>query len=233
MFRTTIYQQRSTRGVLAQRTPWLPIVGLSLVGLLLTVGCGSGKADVGPATISAPETRVPGETPTSVGTPAPTATPASVETPAPVPTPASRTEQGLSYLSVVQKDRNIAMENGASVSLGDGEAMEVFVSPYPAAYDTDLHLFLLKEDTFEPVTDAVVFMLYEMVQMDHGDGGKQMGSQVDEGHYRFPMFFIMYGEYEVSVHISWPNAPQLKQTVVKLMVLFYPEGFLDRYEQRF
>lgn len=106
--------------------------------------------------------------------------------------------------------------------LGDGEVMEVFLVPYPPEVETELHLFLMKEGTYEPVTNVIVHMVYEMVDMDHGDAGKQFGRQVREGEYAFNLRFLMYGSYTVSATISWPDRQQLKQEEVDLRVIFSP-----------
>ncbi len=96
------------------------------------------------------------------------------------------------------------MENGGRVPVSDDFVAEVFVSPYPPDWNTDLHLFLLHKTDFEPVKDADVDLDYEMVWMDHGVD-TQVGRKVGDGHYLLPLSFLMYGDWNIDVRMNFAD----------------------------
>lgn len=120
-------------------------------------------------------------------------------------------------LGFIKEGGPIALDNGGRVPLGDDKLAEVFLSPYPPDWQTDLHLFLLKKGSFEPVTDVDLDLLYEMVYMDHGVDGA-IASRMADGHYVMPLSFQMYGDWKVDVTL---NLPEGKKHLV-FIVKFFP-----------
>lgn len=120
-------------------------------------------------------------------------------------------------LGFVDGKQAVAMENGGRVPLGEGRIAEVFLSPYPPDWQTDLHLFLLDNVTFEPIEDLDVQLDYEMVYMDHGTSSS-LGSKLAEGHYLVPLDFLMYGDWNVEVRLDLPEGRKRLEFVVK----FFP-----------
>jgi hypothetical protein len=108
-------------------------------------------------------------------------------------------------LGFVDDDGNaVAMENGARVPIGQDKVAEIFLSPYPPDWNTDLHLFLLDSSDFEPVQEVEVDLEYDMVWMDHGIDA-QPGVKLEEGHYMMPLAFLMYGDWTVDVRLDFPE----------------------------
>ena len=179
------------RESLGRRKLWLRILNLILASLLISMGCIASAAPYDRQGLLPSEENAPVQAKVS---------------------PA---------LGILPGDGSIRwMENGGRVPLGDGEAMEVFLVPYPPEVQTELHLFVMKEGSYEPVTNVIVPMEYQMVDMDHGDSGKQFGRQVRAGEYVFNLLFFMDGSYTVSVTISWPDRQQLKQQNIDLRVIY-------------
>lgn len=120
-------------------------------------------------------------------------------------------------LGFVQGREVMAIENGGRVPLGEDKTAEVFLAPYPPDWQTDLHLFLLDNENYEPVTDVDVDLTYDMVFMDHGIDA-QIGTKVAEGHYILPLSFLMYGDWSVDVTLQLPEGKKHLRFIVK----FYP-----------
>jgi hypothetical protein len=98
----------------------------------------------------------------------------------------------------------VPIANGASVPIVDDIVAEVFVSPYPPGIRADLDLYLLHGRDGEPITDAKVELISEMVFMDHGSYALS-GKSVGEGHYVMPLNFLMYGEWVMEIYIRAPD----------------------------
>ncbi len=108
-----------------------------------------------------------------------------------------------------------AMANGGRVPLGEDRIAEVFLSPYPPDWNTDLHLYLLDKDTFEPLTNVDVDLEYDMVWMNHGIDPRS-GTKVGEGHYLLPLSFLMYGDWNVDIRLAFRDeAASDLQVIVK------------------
>jgi hypothetical protein len=120
-------------------------------------------------------------------------------------------------LGFVQKGDATAMENGGRVPLGEDKIAEVFLAPYPPDWNTDLNLFLLDKETFQPVTGVDVELEYEMVYMDHGIDAL-IGTKVADGHYVLPLSFLMYGDWSVDVTMELPEGKKHLRFIVK----FFP-----------
>ena len=112
----------------------------------------------------------------------------------------------------------LAIENGGRVSVGDDKVVEVFLSPYPPEWNTDLHLFLLSKDDFEPVENVEVDLDYDMVFMNHGIDALS-GKKIDDGHYLLPLSFVMYGDWSVDVRMDFAGEAQ---TDLQFIVKFKP-----------
>jgi hypothetical protein len=108
------------------------------------------------------------------------------------------------------------MENGGRVALGEDKIAEIFLAPYPPDWNTDLNLFLLEKETFQPVTDVDVDLEYEMVYMDHGIDA-QVGTKVADGHYVLPVAFLMYGDWSVDVTVQLPEGRKHLRFIVKFL----------------
>ncbi|MDA1348283.1 MAG: hypothetical protein O3A47_05375 [Chloroflexi bacterium] len=117
-------------------------------------------------------------------------------------------------LGFVQNGEATALENGGRVPLGEGTVAEVFIAPYPPDWQTDVHLFILDSETFEPVTDVEVELEYEMVYMDHGIDGLP-GTKVSDGHYVMPLDFLMYGDWSVDTTVQLPEGKKHLRFIVK------------------
>lgn len=119
-----------------------------------------------------------------------------------------------SNLGIVRGSDVIAMENGARIAIGEGKVAEVFLAPYPPDWNTDLHLFLMNDETFDPLTDVDVDLTYDMVFMNHGIDALT-GSAVGVGHYVLPLSFLMYGDWNVNIAIDMEEAQKQLVFVVK------------------
>lgn len=118
---------------------------------------------------------------------------------------------------VYKRGEAVGMKNGGRVPLGDDIIAEVFLSPYPPDWQTDLHLFLMDKNTFEPLTDVDVDLVYEMVYMDHGIDALE-GTKVKDGHYLLPLSFLMYGDWSVDTTVELPEGKKHLRFIVK----FFP-----------
>ncbi|MDP6715049.1 MAG: hypothetical protein QF368_10530 [SAR202 cluster bacterium] len=117
----------------------------------------------------------------------------------------AESELASARLGFVDDDGNaVAMENGARVPIGQDKVAEIFLSPYPPDWNTDLHLFLLDSSDFEPVQEVEVDLEYDMVWMDHGIDA-QPGVKLEDGHYMMPLAFLMYGDWTVDVRLDFPG----------------------------
>tara|TARA_B100001971_G_scaffold207974_1_gene229002 strand:+ start:675 stop:1097 length:423 start_codon:yes stop_codon:yes gene_type:complete len=115
---------------------------------------------------------------------------------------ASATQLPDAHLGFVNSDGEaIALENGDRVPLGDDTVAEIFLSPYPPDWNTDLHLFPLTKDYFKPVADVDVDLEYDMVYMDHGID-TQSGTKIADGRYLMPLSFLVYGDWQVDVRME-------------------------------
>jgi hypothetical protein len=120
-------------------------------------------------------------------------------------------------LGFVQDEGATAMDNGGRVPLAEDKVAEIFLSPYPPDWNTDLNLFLLDKETYQPVTDVDVDLEYEMVYMDHGIDALT-GTKVKDGHYVLPLSFLMYGDWSVDVTLGLPEGKKHLRFIVK----FFP-----------
>lgn len=120
-------------------------------------------------------------------------------------------------LGYIRNREAIALDNGGRVPLGEDKVAEVFLSPYPPQWQTDLHLFLMNKETFDPITEVDVDLEYEMVYMDHGIDALK-GTKIADGHYILPLSFLMYGDWNVDTRILLPEGKMHLEFIVK----FYP-----------
>ncbi len=126
-----------------------------------------------------------------------------------------RAEPGSSYLGFVYtKGEAVEMSNGGRVPLGEDKVMEVFLSPYPPDWQTDLHLFLLDKETFQSVEDVDVELVYDMVFMNHGIDAAR-GTKIGNGHYVLPLTFLMYGDWQVDTTVLLPEGEKHLRFIVK------------------
>lgn len=143
---------------------------------------------------------------------------ASVEFVIPTPTGsdsvAARFTDTDPQLGFVQGEQAIALLNGGRLPLGDDKIAEVFLAPYPPDWQTDLHLFLMTTDSFDPITDVEVDLEYDMTFMNHGIAA-QVGTKMGEGHYILPLSFLMYGDWNVDTRINFPEGEQALRFIVK------------------
>ncbi|MFQ5872877.1 MAG: hypothetical protein ACE5JL_03625 [Dehalococcoidia bacterium] len=178
-------------------TSWtFPTAVLTLLSLLL-LGCG---VDTGPSVEFLPAAQEDGGT-----------------IPAKVNATGNEAKPPSPRLGFVQGREATAMENGGRVPLGEDKVAEIFLSPYPPDWQTDLHLFLLDSVNYEPITDVDVDLIYDMVFMDHGIDA-QIGTKVADGHFVLPLAFLMYGDWSVDVTLSLPEGKKHLRFIVK----FYP-----------
>jgi hypothetical protein len=171
---------------------------LSILPFLLLVGC---SIETGPSIEFKPAESQPGQEEGLVSSANPTGT----ESPEISP-----------RLGIVQDNEATAMENGGRVALGDGKIVEVFLSPYPPDWQTDLHLFLMDKETFEPIADVEVDLTYDMVFMDHGIDA-QIGIKLQDGHYVLPLAFLMYGDWNVDTTLQLPEGEKHLEFIVKFL----------------
>ncbi len=122
-----------------------------------------------------------------------------------------------SSLGFVQGKQAIAINNGGRVPLGEDRVAEVFLAPYPPDWQTDLHLFLMDSETFQPIQDIDVDLEYDMVYMDHGID-TQTGQKIGDGHYLLPLSFLMYGDWNVDMTVDLPEGRKHLRFIVK----FFP-----------
>ncbi len=119
-------------------------------------------------------------------------------------------------LGFVRKGEATALENGGRVPLDEDKIAEIFLAPYPPDWQTDLNLFLLDKETYEPITDVDVDLEYDMVYMDHGIDA-QVGTKVADGHYVLPLSFLMYGDWSVDVTLQLPEGKKHLRFIVKFL----------------
>ncbi len=120
-------------------------------------------------------------------------------------------------LGFVQNGEAVAIRNGGRVPLSEDKTAEVFLAPYPPDWQTDLLLFLLNNEDYQPVTDVEVDLIYDMVFMDHGIDA-QIGQKLGDGHYVLPLAFLMYGDWSVDVTVQLPKGKKHLLFIVK----FFP-----------
>lgn len=122
-------------------------------------------------------------------------------TPTPSPTPTPGRGVAFPVLGVETRDiERTPIENGQRIPLRDGLSVEVIVVPFPPFSETDLHLFLLRGET--AITNAEIIVTYDMEDMDHGALDRQIGREVEPGHYGMFLDLFMYGDWVADVTIS-------------------------------
>ena len=119
-------------------------------------------------------------------------------------------------LGFVEGEQMLKIDNGSRVPVGEDKLVEVFLSPNPPDWRTDLHLFLLDKETFEPIEDLDVLLDYDMIFMNHGTLSS-LGSKVADGHYLIPLDFLMYGDWNVEVRLDLPEGMERLKFVVKFL----------------
>lgn len=187
----SVRTRRSPAGVLAA-------TGLLLV-LMALAGAACG-ADTGPTVEFKPVSTIGAGTDSGPG-----------------PALAEIDEDVASNIGFIVGKEAIGLKNGGRVPLSDDKIAEVFLAPYPPDWQTDLHLFLLDGDSFEPIGDVDVDLEYDMVYMDHGIDA-QTGTDLGGGHYVLPLSFLMYGDWNVDMAVDLPEGRKHLRFVVK----FYP-----------
>lgn len=95
--------------------------------------------------------------------------------------------------------QGVPLRNGDLVKLKGGLDAGVFVDPFPpSAARSLLDLHLLKEG--QPVPDAEVNMVNDMVSMAHG-AFKADGKSAGDGHYHFSLKYPMVGVWRQRITI--------------------------------
>lgn len=149
------------------------------------------------ATPAPPPTKAPLK-PTATAFPVATpAVPASSQGPAVdqpgVPT-SSLAAAGEKRLAVIQGREWVFVKNGATVSLGNGLSLELFLSPYPPTQLREvLDIYLTRSG--EQVTDASASVTYDMLGMVHGpfvSTAKNLGN----GHYTLGLDYIEFAAWD-------------------------------------
>lgn len=163
----------------------------SLVAIVLIpiMGCSQGNILFSPPSPTVSSSRAQGISGTSSQNPA---------------TSASASKgKAFPVLGVEIAGETTSIRNGQRLSLGDGLFGEVLTVPFPPTPETELHLFLLAGE--KPVKGAEITVIYDMVDMDHGAKDRQIGREVEEGHYAVPLDLFMYGDWAADVTISHPR----------------------------
>lgn len=157
-------------------------VSLAMAVLLLALGCSAGDQASDQVANSA------------------ASAPAATVNSAPEPASASKP---FPVLGADVNGEEVPIENGQRVPLRDGVFAEVFVVPYPPTPETDLHLFLFQGQ--KPLKGAQIVAVYDMIDMDHGAKDRQIGREVEDGHYVIPLDLFMWGDWVADAAISHPE----------------------------
>lgn len=95
----------------------------------------------------------------------------------------------------------VEFQNGSSIPLADDLGLEVFVSPYPPdTFDVSVD-FYLTDARGEPVTDAEISVVWDMIFMTHGPF-LVSPEHIGGGHYVTSYDFFMFGPWELDAAIS-------------------------------
>lgn len=168
--------------------------GVALMGgALLLQACAGGGPPPNLPSPTVPSAAVP-------ASPNPTPSPSPPKPTTPVPTSRGK---AFPMLGVELKGETMPIENGQRLPLGEGLFAEVFVVPFPPTPETDLHLFLFQGE--RPINGAEMRVVYDMIDMDHGALDKQIGREVEAGHYAAFLDMFMFGDWVADVAISHPQ----------------------------
>jgi len=97
-----------------------------------------------------------------------------------------------------------ALENGGSVTLADGVAADVFMTPYPPARRTNLYFYLIQDGGDLTMGRPEVEAEYSMTNMAHGTS-TQAGLELQPGRYMLPLNLLMNGEWAIDLRVVWPD----------------------------
>lgn len=134
--------------------------------------------------------------------------------------PGAATQSGPVRIKYEGPNGTESVANGGLVPLGDNLQLGVSVNPYPpTSFDVDVDLHLTTVDG-EPVADADVLAVWDMVVMYHGPFETNFVN-LGNGHYAAPFEFFMFGPWELMTHISSPTHGSPEQ--IALSIYVWPE----------
>lgn len=107
-------------------------------------------------------------------------------------------------LVVIQDGAARALENGSRVTLANGVAADVFMTPYPPARRTNLNFYLIQDGGDPAMGNPTVEAEYSMVNMGHSTY-KQAGVELQQGRYLLPLNFLMSGEWAIDLRVGWTD----------------------------
>jgi hypothetical protein len=134
--------------------------------------------------------------------------------------PGAATQAGPVRIKYEGPDGIESVANGGLVPLGNDLQLGVSVSPYPpTSFDLDVDLYLTTTEG-EPVIDAEVIAVWDMIVMYHGPFETRF-TNLGNGHYAAPFEFFMFGPWELATHVTSPShgSPE----TIALSIYVWPE----------
>jgi len=97
----------------------------------------------------------------------------------------------------------IRLENGDVIPLSDDVRLVINLSPYPPnTFDVAIDFSVTQNG--EPITDAVIDTVWDMIVMGHGPFETQI-PHVSDGTYSASYDFFMFGPWQLDVEIQIPG----------------------------
>lgn len=116
--------------------------------------------------------------------------------------------------------RPVIIDNGGTIPIDDDLEMTLTVSPYPpTTFDLEVDLFLTTV-AGEPVSDASVVALWDMMVMEHGPFRTPF-TNMGNGHHVASLDFFMFGPWQLTFEVE-PTADGRSETV-NLSIYLWPE----------
>jgi hypothetical protein len=113
-------------------------------------------------------------------------------------------DTGIDRLTFIDENGDtFGIDNGTSISLGDGLSLTVLIDPFPPArFDVGVGFELTQDGV--PVTDATFDTVWDMTFMRHGPFLKQLDNS-GSGTYAAEFEFFMFGPWEVNTVLTTPS----------------------------
>jgi len=105
----------------------------------------------------------------------------------------------------------VRITNGDIIPLGDDVRMTINVSPFPPnAFKEEVELTLTRKG--EPITDAVIDTVWDMIVMGHGPFETRI-PHVSDGTYAVSYDFFMFGPWQLNTELQIPGIDPIEFSI--------------------
>ncbi len=102
----------------------------------------------------------------------------------------------------------VRLDNGDAIPLGDDVFLTIEMTPFPpTAFDVEVELSLTRNG--EPITDAAIDTMWDMIVMGHGPFETQI-PHISNGTYSTSYDFFMFGPWQLDTELQIPGADPIE-----------------------